>query len=218
MVRIESDLFTLKNASQLHSQSLSQLHVAVQYIVDLLAQSKLSPAVSILPGAQGAMQQVLPPSQLGAIQYCAPAPLQGTERGGATDGGRGGGGGGGVGVGGGGGGGGGGRDGSGPSEVGSSQEMHQLCPFLDCPATGHNCSAAASLRHMQTCDKCHEPFFRYLHITQHMSTFQKHPRVCDVDICCWCGSKFDCRQSQDARSRHRTSCRGNATLCLQVVT
>lgn len=98
----------------------------------------------------------------------------------------------------------------------SSQEMHDLCPYQGCTASVHNCSAAKSLRHMQCCVHCPNPFHRYLDIARHMCTFQKHPKVVGIDTCCWCSVDFVGSQSSDARSRHRSACRENATVCLQV--
>jgi hypothetical protein len=103
------------------------------------------------------------------------------------------------------------------AEQSSSQEAHPVCPFEFCRFEVRNCSAAKSLRHMQSCPHCPEPFFRYLHIAQHMCSFQKHPRVTDADVCCWCDVQFQTEQSDDSRSRHRHACREKATLCLQDV-
>ena len=103
-----------------------------------------------------------------------------------------------------------------PLVLESSPEAHDLCPYPGCTATVLNCSAAKSLRHMQCCVHCPIPFQRYLDIARHMCTFQKHPKVVGVDTCCWCSSDFIGSQSSDARSRHRSTCRDFATVCLQV--
>ena len=101
------------------------------------------------------------------------------------------------------------------AEQSSSQETHALCPYSDCSCAVRNCSAAKSLRHMQSCQHCPDPFYRYLHIAQHMCSFQKHPRVTGVDVCCWCGVQFQADVSDDSRSRHRHACRDKAKMCLQ---
>ena len=100
--------------------------------------------------------------------------------------------------------------------VTSSQEKNGLCPFNGCTATVYSCSAAKSLRHMQTCVHCPDPFYRYLNIATHMCTFQKHPKVTSSEVCCWCAVNFDQGQSPDARSRHRFACRDKAKYTLEV--
>ena len=178
IVRIESTLCSLTNASQTTHNAISQTHnvlnilnASVQHLVGLLV-------VPVIQHVQQPLQAInIPAATNGTQPSVAPSIAEPT----------------------------------------SSQEMHALCPFAACACEVRNCSAAKSLRHMQTCQHCPDPFYRYLHIAQHMCSFQKHPRVTELDVCCWCDVQFQTDQSDDARSRHRHACRDKATLCLQDV-
>jgi hypothetical protein len=99
----------------------------------------------------------------------------------------------------------------------SSFENLAMCPFAGCRFGVKGCSAAKSLRHMQTCEHCPREDNRYLHIAQQMSKFERHPRgVVDQDVCCWCSFVFGASLLPDARSRHKTACLHNAIRTLQV--
>lgn len=185
-VRIESELYTLKQSTQMLHNSQAQLFQAVQHAIALIG-------------------NIQPQSQLQGTHRCdettqqpnAPIAAIATQR---TD----------VEV-----------EPMAPTLANStllqsSQEKNGLCPFIGCTATVHSCSAVKSLRHMQTCVYCPDPFYRYLHIAEHMSTFQKHPKVTSSEVCCWCAVHFDHAQSPDARSRHRFACRDKAKLSLEV--
>jgi hypothetical protein len=184
IVRIESTLYTLSNASQTTHNAICQSHNVLNIL-----QASMQHMMGLLVVAPPVIQHVQQP--LATVNNAAAA--NGTQP-------------------------------PGPSaapvsavigEPTSSQEAHALCPFAACSCEVRNCSAAKSLRHMQTCQHCPEPFYRYLHIAQHMCSFQKHPRVTDLDVCCWCDVQFQADQSDDSRSRHRHACRDKATLSLQ---
>jgi hypothetical protein len=98
----------------------------------------------------------------------------------------------------------------------SSTETQKICPYAGCTVSVKGCSAAKSLRHMQICTRCPDPQARYLDIAMHMNCFQKHPRVTDEKVCCWCNDTFDTLQKADARSRHRDACQQKAIICLKV--
>jgi hypothetical protein len=112
------------------------------------------------------------------------------------------------------------------SQIGNSSscENQVPCTFAGCELISKTCSAgkvktcsaAKSLRHMEACVHCTDENLRYLHIAQHMTVFERHPRVVDLDVCCWCSDRFATNQLPDARSRHKTACLQKAITCLQV--
>lgn len=102
------------------------------------------------------------------------------------------------------------------ADVESSTEAQKICPYPSCTLSVKGCSAAKSLRHMQICSCCPDAQARYLDIALHMNRFQKHPRVTDDKLCCWCNDPFDLQQKADARSRHRDACHQKAIISLQV--
>ena len=59
---------------------------------------------------------------------------------------------------------------------------------------------------MEVCTFCPANECRNLRIARHMLLFQKHPRVTDVDVCCWCGLSWKPDTTADARSKHRRRC------------
>jgi hypothetical protein len=88
-------------------------------------------------------------------------------------------------------------------EIGNAK----ICPFTDCPAVSpKGCSSTMSLRHMEVCTFCPANECRNLRIARHMLLFQKHPRVTDFDVCCWCGLNWKPDASADSRSKHRRRC------------
>jgi hypothetical protein len=104
-------------------------------------------------------------------------------------------------------------------EVETSNESQRICPYAGCTLSvkvSKGCSAAKSLRHMQVCARCPDAQARYLDIAMHMNRFQKHPRVTDEKLCCWCNDPFDLLQKADARSRHRDACHQKAICSLKV--
>jgi hypothetical protein len=102
-------------------------------------------------------------------------------------------------------------------DISSSCENQAACTFAGCNLKIKDCSAAKSLRHMQTCAHCPAEGSRYLHIAQHMTNFERHPRgVVDLDVCCWCSDKFPINLLPDARSRHKSACLQKAIITLQV--
>lgn len=102
-------------------------------------------------------------------------------------------------------------------DISSSCENQAACTFAGCNLKIKDCSAAKSLRHMQTCAHCPEEGSRYLHIAQHMTDFERHPRgVVDIDVCCWCSDQFPFNLLPDARSRHKSACLQKAIITLQV--
>jgi hypothetical protein len=188
-VRIESDMYTLKLSSQSQQNALTQLQGAVQQVLNILLQPPppLPPAVPISPNRRSEGSV-----HLGSLSGLPPPSLVASIAPPSYN-------------------------SSADVPVTSSQEAHELCPFAGCTATAHKCTALSSLRHMQTCSHCPVPFYRYLDIAIHMSSFQKHPRVTSSEVCCWCAENFDPAQSVDSRSRHRSACRDKAKLCLEVL-
>jgi len=98
----------------------------------------------------------------------------------------------------------------------TSPESVKLCAFPDCNvASPKSCSSTKSLRHMQVCVFCPAGDSRILHISKHMLHFQQHPRVTDVNVCCWCNGLWHSSVSPDSRSRHRRACHQRAIIALQ---
>ena len=98
----------------------------------------------------------------------------------------------------------------------TSPESVKLCAFPDCNvASPKSCSSTKSLRHMQVCVFCPAGDSRILHISKHMLHFQQHPRVTDVNVCCWCNGLWHPTVSPDSRSRHRRACHQRAIIALQ---
>lgn len=196
-VRIESDLYTLKGdmcnlkiASQTQHNALAQLQGAVQHVINLLQQplTLAVPAVA-LQQAEGFAQQGAHIGKPQSSGMGSVPPNVNAEQ----------------------------PDTMSTDAQASSQEQHELCPFPNCPTAGAKCTALSSLRHMQTCLHCPNPYNRYLDILNQMCTFQKHPKVTCLQVCCWCAENFDPLQSTDSRSRHRSACRDKAKLCLEVL-
>jgi hypothetical protein len=110
----------------------------------------------------------------------------------------------------------------------SARTFH--CPFHPCQWSGQKCSAASGIHHMHTC--VNRPVGYHVEvgyaysasislvsnnskqIVKRIACFQKHPRLNDATMCCWCGRKMD-DFSRDQRSRHRNECL-KVLLCIFV--
>ena len=105
---------------------------------------------------------------------------------------------------------------AGSPQSSTSPESVKLCAFPECNvASPKSCSSTKSLRHMQVCVFCPQGHCRILHISRHMLQFQQHPRVTDVNVCCWCNGQWHDNVSPDSRSRHRRACHQRAIIALQ---
>jgi hypothetical protein len=104
------------------------------------------------------------------------------------------------------------------------------CPFRPCEWSVLKCSAASGIHHMHTCINRPVGYhyevghvccasFSVVHnnceqIVKRIACFQKHPRLNDATMCCWCGRKM-LDYSRDQRSRHRNDCL-KVVLCICV--